>query len=71
MIVNYTVNLVPITLDTGSSSGEGSSSSGGTGRKSETSGSMAVNIACIIGGVSGVDRNFTVNLSTTSLTVPE
>ena len=69
MIVNYVVNLVAIAQATGSSSSEGSRSGGGTRRKRETSGFMAVNIACIVGGGSGVDRNFTVDPSTTSLTV--
>ena len=63
MIVNYRVNLIAIAQATRSSSGMG------TRRKREMPGSMAVNIACIVGRESGVDRNFTVDPSTTSLTV--
>ena len=61
-IINYNVNLVAISLATGFSSESRI-------MRRETSASMAVNIACIVGGGSNVDRNISVDPQNASLTV--
>ena len=63
-IISCTVSLVAISLATGSSSESRIT-------RRETSAPMAVDSACIVGGGSNVDRNFSVDPQNTSLTVDD
>ena len=63
-ITSYTVSLVAISVATGSSSNSRI-------MRREISAPMAVNIACIVGGGSNVERNFSVDPQNTSLSVDD
>ena len=63
-ITSYTVSLVAILVAT-------ESSSDSRIMRRETSVPMAIDYACIVGGGSNVDRNFSVDPQNTSFTVDD